>query len=113
MEELRQEFLLLAVARIDQEGHMASSQRQRDVTAWAILQHRIQNSHVGRLCLEPRQRFSTGRKRSSDPIPAVLQPEWGLNGKDRDLTVWAAFRSISFKDERRLQVSRSAAEYRS
>ena len=53
---------------------MASSQHQCDVATGTVLQHGVQNSHIGRLRLEPGQRVGAGRKRSSDPVPAVLQP---------------------------------------
>ena len=70
----------MAMARIDQEGHIASGQRSRDVAAGANLQHRIQNCRVGRLRLEPGQRFGARRERSSDPVRAVLQPFLEVEG---------------------------------
>jgi hypothetical protein len=71
--KLSNKLVILVIAGIDHEWHIAAVQLQSDLAAGTILQGCIENGHVGRDHPKPLKRGGTGVEGAFNPIPCILQ----------------------------------------
>ena len=63
---------VLGMARVDQERHSLAGEREGNLLARAVLQHRVENGQVRPVTGQPLQSTRAGHKRTGYCVPGLL-----------------------------------------